>query len=111
MSEQQKTDLNMRVEVVEVAAGEILWAKNSVPEYALFICKGEFQLSSEKTIGLSKGQLIGDFPALIRGKKTTSQLKCNSIGEILRIKKHQILEFLTNNPGLFIYLKDKFIID
>lgn len=116
MTELQKTDLNMRIEVITVDQGEMLWSKNSTCEFALFICSGAFELESpEDVLGkvkLSTGQLVGDFPSMMNEKiKTISSVKCTKAGDILRIKKHLLLDFLSNNPGLFIHIRDKLIVN
>jgi CRP-like cAMP-binding protein len=116
LTELQKTDLNMRIEVITVDQGEVLWAKNSTCEFALFICSGSFELDSpEDVLGkvkLASGQLVGDFPSIMNEKvKTISTVKCIKPGDILRIKKHLLLDFLSNNPGLFIHIRDKLIVN
>jgi hypothetical protein len=112
MNEQQKTDLNMRVEVYQTHEGEFLWKKDVVAEYAFLICSGDYELlQAGKEVNLKKGQLVGDFPAIIRDHPTKSALKCSFAGELLRIRKHHLEKFLMDNPGLFIYLKDKLIVN
>lgn len=112
MNEQQKTDLNMRVEVYQANQGEYLWKFNGVAEYAFLICSGDYELlQDDKGVYLKNGQLVGDFPAIIRDHCTTSALKCLAAGELLRIRKHHLEKFLMDNPGLFIYLKDKMIVN
>lgn len=115
LTELQKTDLNMRIEVVRVEQGEMLWNKNSFCEFALFICTGAFELDSPEDylgkIKLQPGQLVADFPSLIKDqKKTICALKCTKGGDILKIKKPLLLDFLANNPGLFIYIRDKLMV-
>lgn len=116
LTELQKTDLNMRIEVVRIEQGEILWSKNSSCEFALFICSGGFELESPEDIlgklKLISGQLVGDFPSLMNDKiKTISSIKCTKTGDILKIKKHLLLDFLSNNPGLFIHIRDKLVVN
>lgn len=115
LTELQKTDLNMRIEVVRVEQGEVLWSKNSFCEFALFICTGAFELDTpEDVLGklkLQPGQLVADFPSLIKdNRKTISALKCTKGGDILKIKKPLLLDFLSNNPGLFIIIRDKIVV-
>ena len=106
----------MRIEVVTIEQGEVLWTKNNTCEYALFICSGIFELESpEDVVGkvkLNTGQLVGDFPSIMNEKiKTISTVRCIKTGDILRIKKHLLLDFLSNNPGLFIHIRDKLIVN
>lgn len=106
----------MRIEVVTIDQGEVLWPKNSTCEYALFICSGSFELESpEDVLGkvkLNTGQLVGDFPSIMNEKiKTISSVKCTKSGDILRIRKHLLLDFVSNNPGLFIHIRDKLIVN
>lgn len=116
LTELQKTDLNMRIEVVRIEQGEMLWTRNSSCEFALFICSGGFELESPEDIlgklKLTSGQLVGDFPSLMNDKiKTISSIKCTKTGDILKIKKHLLLDFLSNNPGLFIHIRDKLVVN
>ena len=116
LTELQKTDLNMRIEVVRVEPGEVLWTKYNHCEFAMFICTGDFELDSpEEALGKIKllpGQLVGDFPSLMNDKtKTISSIKCTKAGDILKIKKHLLHDFLSNNPGLFIHIRDKLVVN
>lgn len=106
----------MRIEVVRVEQGEALWLKGASCEFALFICSGGFELDSpEDVLGklkLTSGQLVGDFPSLMNDKiKTISSVKCTKTGDILKIKKHLLHDFLSNNPGLFIHIRDKLVVN
>jgi hypothetical protein len=116
LTELQKTDLNMRIEVVSVEQGEVLWAKSSSCEFAMFICSGGFELDSpDEILGklkLTTGQLVGDFPSLMNEKiKTISSVRCTKAGDILKIKKHLLHDFISNNPGLFIHIRDKLVVN
>lgn len=106
----------MRIEVVKVEPGETLWAKNSTCEFAAFVCGGLFELETpEEVLGkmkLNTGHLVCDFPSVMNEKvKTTSTVKCLKPGDILKIKKNLLLDFLANNPGLYISLRDKIVVE
>lgn len=115
LTELQKTDLNMRIEVAKVTAGETLWSKGSPCEFCMFICGGEFELDSPEEhngkIKLHQGQLVADFPAMLNEGRSTSSVRCLKTGDILRVKRELLMEFLTNNPGLFIFIRDKLVVD
>ena len=106
----------MRIEVVRAEPGETMWCKGSSCDFAMFICTGGFELESpDDQLGrfkLSQGQMVGDFPNLINDKvKTISSVKCIKAGDMLKIKRNLLLDFLFNNPGLFILLRDKLVVD
>ena len=85
-------------------------------EFAIFICSGLFELeSSEESLSktrLHSGQFVADFPSMLNDKvRTVSLLRCLKSGDTLQIKKALLVDFLSNNPGLFIYVRDKLVVD
>ena len=106
----------MRIEVVPVEAGEVLWTAKSKCDFAIFVCSGNFELEgNEDQIGkikLTPGQFVGDFPSIMNEKtKTISTVRCIKSGDTLQIKKPLLIDFLSNNPGLFIYIRDKLVVE
>ena len=43
--------------------------------------------------------------------KTISTVRCLKSGDTLQIKKPLLIDFLSNNPGLFIYIRDKLVVE
>ena len=106
----------MRIEVAKVTQNEILWSKNSICDFAFFICSGVFEMDSPegslRKLKLEQGQLVGDFPSLLADKvRTVSSVRCITSGDTLQIKKVHLLDFLSNNPGLFICFKNRLVIN
>lgn len=116
LSEQQKNDINMSLKQVKIKADEYVWKINSQPSCCFFIYSGEFlQFGPDEKSGggyqLNKGQFVGDFPNIIEDRKCISSLKCEKAGHILMFDRDIFRDFLSKNPGLYIFLKDKIVVD
>lgn len=115
MTESQKNDINVRLKEVNVNSGEVLWKVGDTPTYCFFICSGRFLQQGPggkaNCFNLIKGQLVGDFPHLIQSKVCVSCQKCVESGQILVFDKDNFIQFLSKNPGLYVFLKDKIVVE
>ena len=97
----------------DVKEGEILWDKGVSPAFCFFVYKGKFEYEApglEKGHVLEIGNFVGDFKALTKGGVTATKAVALEDSQILMIVKEDLSSFLIRNPGLFLLIRDKFII-
>lgn len=110
MKPAQKTQLELILKDLKYfKENEVLWSFGEEPDYAILIQKGSFLLCREegklKDI-CSSGYYVGEVSAMIKNQKTKTKVVCYEEGSAFILYKSDFLNFLSKNPGLFVYFSD-----
>lgn len=110
--EAQKIQLNMIISHEKIEKGAILWPRDTEPNMCFFFITGSIFYDSP--IGhdhkLKRGDLVGDFAAIVEGKVTLTEAFAEEDTEILKIEAPDFKCFLMKNPGLYLLIRDKYLI-
>ncbi len=115
MTENQKCLINMYIIKYHVKKYEILWNKGNDTKFCFFIKTGKYEMKAPfdkvgSNFYLDEGSLVGDFPNLLKKQTTQSSVICLEEGEIFKILKEHLWEFLKQYPGFFILIQDAFVV-
>lgn len=123
ITDEQKNEINCSLKEKFVEKDEYLWKINEECNFCFFIVEGEYELlkpGEEKNCiedlyndkkSVKQGCLIGDFPNMIMGRNCNSTVRCiTEKGLVLVFPKPSLIQFLSRNPGLYVFLKEKLII-
>ena len=111
--EAQKVQINMILRKKECKKDDVIWDIGESPAFCFFVYQGKFEYEApglEEGHKLELGNFVGDFKALTKGGLTTTKATALEDSVILIIIKEDLSSFLIRNPGLFLLIRDKFII-
>ena len=96
------------------AANEIIWEKNTSPNFAVIIKKGELEFfdckEAEMPLQIDVGSFFGEVDCFLNDSMLTTNLRAKTEIEGFLIWKKDFIRFLKNNVGLMmLLLKIKFI--
>ena len=96
------------------AENEVVWEKNSSPNYAVIIKKGELEFfdckEAEMPLQVDVGSFFGEVDCFLNDSMLTTSLRAKTETEVFVIWKKELIRFLKNNLGLMMLLmKIKFI--
>lgn len=114
-TETQKCLINMLIKECFIPKGTVLWKRGDKPSFCFFIKSGKFRVKipyqkNEKNTAIRIGTLIGDFPHLLVKASTESAIECIEEGLIYKFDQKSLQDYLTQYPGFFIILKDKYVV-
>ena len=95
-----------------IAAGQTVWKRKEPVQDVLLIGDGVFvfqELPSSKPF--RAGALLADVYSLELRRHHRLTLTCSEAGAIFRITGADFLEFLDNNPGAFIWMRDTLVVE
>ena len=109
----QVTQLQSVMKEEAVKPGQIIWRRGDIARDVILVGEGKFyfkELPLKDVDPFTQGSLLVDVYALEHGEK--HQLTFTSIteGQIFRIGGEDLLEFLDNNPGAFIWMRDTLVV-
>jgi len=111
MSQVTQLQSVMREEVVK--AGALIWRKGDKVKDVILIGEGKFhfkEMQSQNIEPFVQGALLVDVFALENSHKHNLNLVALTEGKIFRIDGEDLLDFLDNNPGAFIWMRDSLVV-
>lgn len=100
-----------------VSAGEVIWSEQTETDQAILIVNGQFQFQGSKTV-FSRGEMIGDMRVLSEPTKPCDPPILNrhtlcalTDGFVCSISKSNLHQFFQKNPGIMVFMKDRYFID
>ena len=131
----QVTQLQSVMKEESVRAGQTIWRKGEITKDVILVGEGKFYFKElpltdvdpfsqvvttrtpwhpapppSLTRPLTQGSLMVDVYALEHGEKHQLTFMALTDGQIFRIDGDDLLEFLDNNPGAFIYMRDTLVV-
>ena len=97
-----------------VKAGQLIWRRGDIVSDVILVGEGKFHFKELKltaTQPFMQGALLADVFALEQRKPHRLTFAALTDGKIFRIGGSDLLEFLDNNPGLFIFMQDSVLVE
>ena len=97
-----------------VRAGSVLWKRGDIVKDVILIGEGRFffkELPQTEAEPFQAGALLVDVYSLEHRKPHRLTFSALTDGKIFRIAGSDILEFLDNNPGAFIWMRDTLLVE
>jgi len=110
----QVTQLQSVMAEETVKAGQMLWRRGDIVRDVILIGEGRFffkELPQTEAEPFKAGALLVDVYSLEHRKPHRLTFCALSDGKIFRIAGSDILEFLDNNPGAFIWMRDTLLVE
>ena len=110
----QVTQLQSVMAEETVKAGTVLWKRGDIVKDVILVGEGRFyfkELPSTETEPFRPGALLVDVYSLEHRKPHRLTFCAQSDGKVFRINGSDILEFLDNNPGAFIWMRDTLLVE
>uniref|UniRef100_A0A7S0J6K5 Cyclic nucleotide-binding domain-containing protein n=1 Tax=Calcidiscus leptoporus TaxID=127549 RepID=A0A7S0J6K5_9EUKA len=105
----QVTQLQSVMREESVKAGQAVWRKGERVKDVVLVCEGKFnfkELMARDVEPFMQGALLVDVYALEHKHKHQLNFVAMTDGKIFRIGGEDMLDFLDNNPGAFIWMRD-----
>ncbi|MCO5170237.1 MAG: cyclic nucleotide-binding domain-containing protein [Planctomycetes bacterium] len=99
----QKTQLQSFLEVVELKAGDLLWAAGAPAEAAFVVDQGRVALDGYGGSPLEPfgpGAFLGEVDALVQGRACAGAARAVEAGRAFRIKRADLARWFEENPGV-----------
>lgn len=117
LSTAQKTQLQTRLEVVELVAGHLLWHAGEVAESAFLLDDAEVVLdgvahdpAAATLAPFGRGALLGEIDALLGRKALATSARVTKSGRAFRIGAADLERFFSDNPGVLLaFLGARFV--
>ena len=97
-----------------VKAGSVLWRRGDIVKDVILIGEGSFcfkELPQTESEPFQAGALLVDVYSLEHRKPHRLTFMATTDGKVFRIAGSDILEFLDNNPGAFIWMRDTLLVE
>merc|ERR1719399_133197 len=104
----QVTQLQSVMREESVKAGQVVWRKGERVKDVVLVGQGKFnfkELMSRDVAPFMQGALLVDVFALEHKHKHQLNFVALTDGNIFRIGGEDMLDFLDNNPGAFIWMR------
>jgi CRP-like cAMP-binding protein len=100
----QKTQLQSYLEVVDLAAGDLLWRAGAPAEAAFLIDQGRVALepSAASLEPYGPGAFLGEVDPLLEGKAASGAARVVEGGRAFRIKRADLARWFDENPGVHL---------
>ena len=102
----QKTQLELLMEITHFDGGKDLISQNEHFEYAYIIKSGMVEAVRDGEIveHLSRGDFCGEIYQLQKDAPSTIQFKAATDVEAYRLQRKNLMEYIANNPGVYMRL-------
>ena len=110
----QVTQLQSVMAEETVKAGQVLWRRGDIVKDVILVGEGAFcfkELPSTETQPFREGALLVDVFSLEHRKPHRLTFAALTDDKIFRIAGKDMLEFLDNNPGAFIWMRDTLLVE
>jgi len=110
----QVTQLQSVMNEETVKAGQVLWKRGDIVKDVILVGEGKFsfkELPQTEGEPFVVGALLVDVYSLEHRKPHRLTFQANTDGKVFRIAGSDILEFLDNNPGAFIWMRDTLLVE
>jgi len=110
----QVTQLQSVMAEETVKAGQTLWKRGDIVKDVILVGEGKFflkELPMTEAEPFRAGALLVDVYSLEHRKPHRLTFQAITDGKIFRIAGSDILEFLDNNPGAFIWMRDTLLVE
>eukprot|EP00322_Chrysochromulina_rotalis_P019193 CAMPEP_0115869118 /NCGR_PEP_ID=MMETSP0287-20121206/21646_1 /TAXON_ID=412157 /ORGANISM="Chrysochromulina rotalis, Strain UIO044" /LENGTH=403 /DNA_ID=CAMNT_0003323799 /DNA_START=12 /DNA_END=1223 /DNA_ORIENTATION=+ len=110
----QVTQLQSVMSEETVKAGQVLWKRGDIVKDVILVGEGKFsfkELPQTESEPFVAGALLVDVYSLEHRKPHRLTFQALSDGKVFRIAGSDILEFLDNNPGAFIWMRDTLLVE
>jgi len=110
----QVTQLQSVMAEETVKAGQVLWKRGDIVKDVILIGEGKFafkELAMTESEPFLPGALLVDVYSLEHRKPHRLTFHALTDGKVFRIAGSDILEFLDNNPGAFIWMRDTLLVE
>ena len=110
----QVTQLQSVMQEETIQAGQLIWRRGDIVSDVILVGEGKFHFKELKltaTQPFMQGALLADVFALEQRKPHRLTFAALTDGKIFRIGGSDLLEFLDNNPGLFIFMQDSVLVE
>ena len=110
----QVTQLQSVMAEETVKAGQQIWKRGDIVKDVILIGEGRFffkELPQTEAEPFQAGALLVDVYSLEHRKPHRLTFSALTDGKIFRIAGSDILEFLDNNPGAFIWMRDTLLVE
>eukprot|EP00316_Scyphosphaera_apsteinii_P000444 CAMPEP_0119331446 /NCGR_PEP_ID=MMETSP1333-20130426/80645_1 /TAXON_ID=418940 /ORGANISM="Scyphosphaera apsteinii, Strain RCC1455" /LENGTH=917 /DNA_ID=CAMNT_0007341055 /DNA_START=129 /DNA_END=2882 /DNA_ORIENTATION=+ len=111
----QVTQLQSVMQEEKVRASQTIWRKGDKVKDVILIGEGKFQFKEllskdNENDHFTQGALLVDVYALEHKLKHQLNFAALTDGKVFRIDGDDLLEFLDNNPGAFIWMRDTLVV-
>ncbi|MEQ9365823.1 MAG: cyclic nucleotide-binding domain-containing protein, partial [Leptospirales bacterium] len=102
----QKTQLELLMEITEFSAGTDLVSQGQHYEYAYIIKSGMVEAVRDGQVveHLSRGDFCGEIYQLQKDAPSTIEFKAATDVEAYRLERSALMEYIDNNPGVYMRL-------
>ena len=110
----QVTQLQSVMAEEAVKAGQVLWRRGDMVKDVILVGEGKFafkELPQTEAEPFVAGALLVDVYSLEHRKSHRLTFQALTDGKVFRIHGSDILEFLDNNPGAFIWMRDTLLVE
>jgi len=97
-----------------VKEGQVVWKKGELVKDVILVGQGQFffkELPQTEKEPFKIGALLVDVYSLEHRKNHRLTMVAQTEGRLFRISGRDILEFLDNNPGAFIWMRDTLLVE
>jgi len=110
----QVTQLQSVMQEEAVKAGQPIWRRGDLVVDVILVGEGKFHLEELPLTAQQpfvQGALLADVFALEQRKTHRLTFAALTDGKVFRIGGSDLLEFLDNNPGLFVFMQDSVLVE